>query len=414
MKKIYLILAVAVSIKLFSQAPKVYINLNSHNEADYTNERYDGATRSLYDSAFKYIKIVSDSVIRKKAKYNFQSDVAFLLGCLKWDLKTAVTSSLNLVKWMDNSVYIECDPHSHEGKYGFGPFNFYYNYADVSHLHDSLGVTNRKNVGGCKLDGLQNGNYWRSFETGEAPVRYLLAPSWKPNVLWGCSFKTGIHNDLNTFGSWKPQDSINYGTHVNNRRLALQGNGCEMHFTDTTNEQRIIKELRKLISNVHYSVYPTSGQFYTQSIQFDCRDVIKPNFTNRISTILDSVNKYVALGWAQWNTITEKDQIWKAMPYDSAQYRKDCSALPVGIDEKYIINELGVYPNPTISKLTIAYTSNIETIEVIDALGKTVIIKANINNDRIEINTELFSPGIYFISVHLNNQIIETRKFLKE
>jgi hypothetical protein len=53
-------------------------------------------------------------------------------------------------------------------------------------------------------------------------------------------------------------------------------------------------------------------------------------------------------------------------------------------------------------------------IKVIDAFGRIVYSETNINNDRIEINTEPFSPGIYFVSVHLNNKTIESRKILKE
>ena len=92
MKTIYVLVLFAFCIgkQTFSQTPKVYIHLNSHNETSGTGElNYDNnSSRADYDTAFKYIKQVADMVIAKNAKYNFQSDVKFLFGCLKWDLKT--------------------------------------------------------------------------------------------------------------------------------------------------------------------------------------------------------------------------------------------------------------------------------------------------------------------------------------
>jgi len=273
--------AFCIGGQLFSQTPKVYIHLNSHNETSGTDElNYDNpSSRSHYDTAFKYIKQVADMVIAKNVKYNFQSDVKFLLGCLKWDLKTATTSNVNLVKWMDDSPNIECDPHSHEGKYPGTAFGKFYNYSDIAHLHDSLGATNRKNVGGFKVDGIQNRSNWPTLEAGEQGSAYSTSGAWKPNVLWGGSYKAGTHNDMNFFGTFKPTlDTNNAATPSsnNNQRLRIQGNGCSMVFHDSTSEQRIIRELGKLFKNVHYGVYPNT-EFYTPVIQFNCRDVYKQN-----------------------------------------------------------------------------------------------------------------------------------------
>ena len=85
----------------FSQAPIVYINMNSHNETSGPDElNYDNnSSRADYDTAFKYIKQVADMVVAKGVKFNFQSDVKFLFGCLKWDQQLASTGNKNLIKW---------------------------------------------------------------------------------------------------------------------------------------------------------------------------------------------------------------------------------------------------------------------------------------------------------------------------
>lgn len=403
----------------FSQAPIVYINMNSHNETSGPDElNYDNnSSRADYDTAFKYIKQVADMVVAKGVKFNFQSDVKFLFGCLKWDQQLASTGNKNLIKWMDDMPNIECDPHSHEGKYPtFGPLSKFYNYSDVAHLHDSLGATNRKNVGGFKVDGLQNQSHWPEFEAGQVGKAYSTSGIWQPNVLWGGSYKSGTHNDMKFFGTFKPTlDTINYATYSTSstQRLRIQGNGCSMVFHDTTDEQRIIRELGKFFRNVHYGVYPNT-EFYTPVIQFNCRDVYKVNFVNRLTTIVDSINNYVTLGWVDWKTIGEKDAIWTSIMYQSANKRMDCSSLPTGINEKYIQGGLAIYPNPVIDKLIIAHTSYIKTITLIDALGKTVYYENNIYSEKQEVNTELLKSGLYFVSVKLTDEIIITRKFLKE
>lgn len=427
MKKSYILFLFVFCFKsqLFSQTPKVYINLNSHNEASGTSTvvgqgelDYDNATqRKYYDTAFKYIKQVSDMVVAKNVKYNFQSDVKFLFGCLKWDLKGSSTSCKNLLKWMDDLSNIECDPHSHEAKYpSFGAFGKIYNYADVAHLHDSLGVTNRKNVGGFKVDGLQNQTNWSTMEAGLQGKAYSTSGMWQPNVLWGGSYKAGVHYDMNFFGSFKPTlDTNNYATYSSNvnQRLRIQGNGCSMVFHDTTNEQRLIREYRKLFSNVHYGVY-SPNEFYTPVLQINCRDIYKANYVSRLTKIIDSINTYVTLGWVEWRTIYEKDSIWRSVKYNTANKRTDCSALPTGIDEKYIQNALAIYPNPVSDILIVAHTIEIKSVTLIDALGKINFYESNIKSERREVNTESLNPGLYFVSVTLNDDKTVTRKFLKE
>lgn len=405
-KNLFLVAISLFGAQLFSQTPKVYIHLNSHNEATIT-EPYDGATRDFYDTAYKYIKRIADVVISKNAKYNFQSDVGFLLGCLKYDLHAATTNSLNILKWMDDSPNIECDPHSHEAKYGM----FFYNYADCAHLHDSLGVTDRKNVGGFKLDGLQNGYYWLDMEAGINGTRYSTAPVWKPNVLWGGSYNSGTHNDVNTFGYWKPQDSVNYGTHVNTRRLRMQGNGCSMVLHDTTDEQRIIREVVKIFKNVNNGSYP-SNQMYNQIVQFNCRNMKNQAFVDKISTVIDSINKYVIKGWAVWKTITEKDQVWHASPYDSLQYRIDCVDLPTSIEDNVAPDGLQIYPNPVKDKLYLRGISKSQSTNFIvyDVIGSRVFettVEGSKNTESIDLS--FLSSGCYILH-YRNNRI----KFVKE
>lgn len=374
--KLLISLGLLITAGITAQVPqqKLYINLNSHNEVN--NEAYDGSTNMYYMTYYPLIKELSDSVISKKARWNFQSDVRFLLGAIKWDPKTLSNTvsgnNLNLLKWMDDSYYIECDPHSHEGNYpSFGTVQM--NYADCAHLHDSLGVTNRKNVGGFKWDGLQNGSDWQDFEAGMPCVTYSWAPAWKPNVLWGGSYSTGVHNDLNSYGEWKPSGNTTstYFTPDNNRRVRCQGNGCELHFTDTTADSRITANLRSYATAVVSGTFP-AGQFYTQSIQIDCRDFNKTNFITRVCAILDSANQLVAEGKAIWGTITQKDSIW-LNELDSMAYISDCNTVTSSTQSGKLnnANDIRLSPNPASNRVLLS-TPNADkiTVKIINSGGQ--------------------------------------------
>lgn len=372
MKPITLFISgILFSLGMRAQVPaqKLYLNLNSHNET--SDGAYDGSTNAFYMTYYAKVKELADSVISKKACWNFQSDFKFLLGALKWDPKTLNNtvsgSNLNLIKWMDDSYYIECDPHSHEGT----NFGKQLTYADVAHLHDSLGCTNRKNVGGFKWDGLQNGSY-----------------------------SAGVHNDLNSYGCWKPGGNVTgtFFTHVNTRRVRNQGNGCELHLTDTTVDSRITTNLRNYATKVANGTFP-AGNFYTQSIQIDVRDFNKTNFINRVCAVLDTANKLVAEGKAVWATISQKDSIWLHQ-LDSMAFINDCNTVlsTAGINSFVRSGDVKLFPSPAINSvnLQVATTDKMD-LKIVNAQGQ--VVKNNIlsGTTNYEIDVKDLPDGVYLV-----------------
>ena len=72
----------------------------------------------------------------------------------------------------------------------------------------------------------------------------------------------------------------------------------------------------------------------------------------------------------------------------------------VGINEN-IANNVSIYPNPTSDVLNISTNSNdLSELTVKDITGK-IVLKQNFNN-KITINTENYSKGIYLIDVKNN------------
>lgn len=311
MKKLLLLLLLALPLLAGAQT-KIYLNFNSHNEADGTDPDY--SVDSNYTKYYNYVLRLSDSVISKGAKYNFQSDFKFLLGCLNHDPHSTSTGGTNLIAWMNNSPYIEADPHCHEGNY---------NYADIAHLHDSLiGIRNRTVIGGID----PYSSRWMEMQDSIAGHHWPLY-KWKPNIIWGFASPGHGFNDTH-YGVWRPKDSINFYTDESTNHLRYIGSGCEkVVFTGST-AHGIMDTLRTLINKLHDHTADTNG-FYTATIMFNVRD-FSDDFLTKVISIIDSVHPYVLSGDVVWATHQEKDSIWAAT-YSSRAFKWGCDETLAGI-----------------------------------------------------------------------------------
>ena len=78
------------------------------------------------------------------------------------------------------------------------------------------------------------------------------------------------------------------------------------------------------------------------------------------------------------------------------------------------MGEFVAYPNPTSEKLNIKLVmlNDLEnlSIKLYDVLGK-VLLKENYKS---EITISQLAKGVYFLSLYKNNQLIETKKIIKE
>lgn len=84
----------------------------------------------------------------------------------------------------------------------------------------------------------------------------------------------------------------------------------------------------------------------------------------------------------------------------------------VGLDENSATS-LNIHPNPSTDFINIKSSKNIENIIVMDATGKVVLSKLNINNNICQLNLKDLASGIYLIQTQVGNQIV-TRKIIKE
>ena len=72
---------------------------------------------------------------------------------------------------------------------------------------------------------------------------------------------------------------------------------------------------------------------------------------------------------------------------------------------------LTLYPNPASNLLTINATNRIEKIEVFNMLGK-LVLDSNSNSNKIDVSN--LSSGMYISKIYQENDIISTKRFVKQ
>ncbi len=80
------------------------------------------------------------------------------------------------------------------------------------------------------------------------------------------------------------------------------------------------------------------------------------------------------------------------------------------------MNQVSIYPNPTTGKIFIDMSvkkgENIETVEIINTIGKT-IKQYTVNNNTISIDISSQTKGIYFVKVTTNKGVAISKVILE-
>ncbi len=140
---------------------------------------------------------------RHSVQWVFQPDWKILLACLEYEdsLLRANTNGKNLLRYLSEDMGVAVDPHSHE-KQG-------YNYTDVAHLLDSLGVGGSTVIGGHVWDpSLPQFQNWDRFRAPVPGSRFPWA-SWRGDILMGSGTPNHV-NDPCPSGIWRPRDRDHY------------------------------------------------------------------------------------------------------------------------------------------------------------------------------------------------------------
>ncbi|RLD47137.1 MAG: hypothetical protein DRI94_14210 [Bacteroidetes bacterium] len=100
--------------------------------------------------------------------------------------------------------------------------------------------------------------------------------------------------------------------------------------------------------------------------------------------------------------------------HDTTQSVNYFHATIININNNKINSGIKVYPNPVNENLNFVSENKINSIEIFDLTGKSVILQTEINNKIKELNVSNLKQGIYFYKLIDNKGNIKTQKFIKQ
>jgi hypothetical protein len=196
----------AARIEAQTNPPPVHVTIFTHIE-----DNTPSGDLSLPQARLQYVRLRSSLLEmgrlakRHAITWVFQPDWKVLLAALRYEDSVTVlsTSGKNLLRYLKEDLGVPIDPHSHEQQG--------YNYTDVAHLLDSLGVGGSTVIGGHIWDAsLPSFQKWDRFRV---PVRGTTFPwaLWRGDILMGSGTPNHV-NDPVVSGVWRPKDRTNYFT----------------------------------------------------------------------------------------------------------------------------------------------------------------------------------------------------------
>jgi hypothetical protein len=143
--------------------------------------------------------------------------------------------------------------------------------------------------------------------------------------------------------------------------------------------------------------------------------------TNNVITATQSGALYSWLNCTSGTTINGENGI-SYTPSTNGEYAaiidlngcvdtSDCILISTINLSEFETEPIKIYPNPSINEIQInGLPSNCESIEIIDALGKSVYKKSTCNEHTIDVTT--FEKGVYFLKI--NNGDLGTYRIVKQ
>ena len=200
----FVMLALTACAARAQAVPPVYAVLFTHIE-DNTPAGTLGSAQSrqnylLYRNALISMGNLSQS---SGIPWSLQPDWKVLQAALLYEnaTLTANTNGKNVLRYLKEDRGVAIDAHSHE--------NGGYNYTDVAHLLDSLGVGGTTVIGGHIWD--PSLTQFQEWDRYRVPVAGLKFPNavWRGDILMGSGTPNHV-NDPVVSGVWRPRDRDHY------------------------------------------------------------------------------------------------------------------------------------------------------------------------------------------------------------
>jgi 1,4-alpha-glucan branching enzyme len=130
--------------------------------------------------------------------------------------------------------------------------------------------------------------------------------------------------------------------------------------------------------------FPKTGKWY--------------EFFSRDSVEITSSNQNIVLEPGEY-------RLYSTQKFDDPQIVTENKA------ELRTTSEISIYPNPAIGEINISAENEIDEIRIYSTTGKLMIQKAKIFSNKLKVDTEEFTPGIYLIQV-FQKDLVTSHKFI--
>lgn len=190
-----------------ADVPPVHVVIFTHVE-DNTPGGLLGSVQSRQNYLSHRANLIAMAGLAENAgvQWTLQPDWKILEAALLYEdaALQATTNGKNFLRYLKEDRGAVIDPHSHE--------NGGYNYTDVAHLLDSLGVGATTVIGGHVWDpALPQFQEWDRFRVPVAGLHYPGA-TWRGDILIGSGTPNHVNDPL-VSGVWRPRDRDHYFEH---------------------------------------------------------------------------------------------------------------------------------------------------------------------------------------------------------
>jgi hypothetical protein len=383
-----------------TQPPPVYVVLFTHIE-DNTPAGMLGTQQSRQNYLLYRGKLiaVANLCLGHNVRWSFQPDWKFLLAALLYEDPSliATTNGKNLLRYLKEDLNVAIDSHSHEQGY---------NYTDVAHLLDSLGVGGSTVIGGHIWDPrLPQFQQWDRFRVPVPGSRFPWA-HWRGDILMGSGTPNHVNDPLIS-GVWRPKDRFNYFVDDPAGNIASVG----QYKGNVAGALELI--------NLYASGVVSPQFMLTTSIHLKPATIIA---ANGLPTIADSVLiPLVALrdsGKSKLTDFTSLISDWRTL-FGSRAYLYDPNSTVEVNDHPIIPHEMALYqnyPNPFNPNTVIGFHLPVHsrvTLKVFDMTGREVATLVDgelaAGNHAVTFTPREATIGLYFYRITAG-KFSQTRK----
>lgn len=214
---------------------------------------------------------------------------------------------------------------------------------------------------------------------------------------------------INTAMSQSAGKACNINNRSDNRPLLFTFNTSDVQ--DVVFEYAIKRSTDGMLNhNIHYSV--DGGNTFTdnnllQSVYpiTEDYDLVRVNFT-QIAAVNDNENFQIRISFTG-NAV----QLNGSNQIDNITLRGDGGGLSVNnMDE---LAQFNLYPNPATNDINISSNAVINSYEILDMTGKTIISKEGNQTNEISVDVASLNPAIYLVKINTEKGI-ETMRFVKQ